>query len=237
MTNRNRSSAAFSMMELLVVMAIIFILAGLSVASYQKIRKASQRAVCMANLKSISYSMATYVSDHNGTMVPYETADGDRWSTILVEGEYLHEGYYFEPVGVTDGNARDVGLEPLYCPADMSDMDLLFSDKYAGGGSYAINRDISSTSTADRKWSHINNAHSKVLLCDYNQHGIQDDANYRVSALANQNNWQNGGSENSGTVGAPHFGGTNCLFADWHVEQKDIETFKDEDFSFESNFK
>ncbi|MDX9703477.1 MAG: type II secretion system protein [Candidatus Auribacterota bacterium] len=224
------------MLELLVVMAIIFILAGLSVGSYQKIRQSSLRASCMSNLKSISYSMCMYLSDHDSAMIQYENPAGDKWTTILVSNEYLHEGNYFEPIGVTSGNARDVGLEPLHCPSDMSDMDVFFQDKYAAGGSYAINRDITSSPTVERKWTHIKNAHNKVLLCDYNQQGMLNNSNQRVSAGSNNNNWKNGGSKSSGTVGTPHLGGSNCLFADWHVAPQHFDAFEDENFSLETNF-
>jgi len=124
----------------------------------------------------------------------------------------------------------------LFCPEDNSDNDVLFSTKYACGGSYAINRDISSSPSVERKWTHIKNASAKVLLCDYNELGIQDEKNYLVSGELNANNWQNGGSNNTGTVGKAHFGGTNCLFADWHVSFKDKKDFKTEDFTLELNF-
>ena len=180
--------------------------------------------------------MCMYLSDHNNSMIQYQNSDGDNWTSILVESEYLHEGNYFEPVGVSEGSAHDVGLEPLHCPNDLSDEDVYFQDKYAAGGSYAINRDITSSSSVERKWSYIQNAQIKVLLCDYNQLGMQNTQNARISAGSNSNNWQNGGSDNTGTIGAPHFGGTNCLFADWHVEPRHLDTFKEENFSLEANY-
>jgi prepilin-type processing-associated H-X9-DG protein len=224
------------MLELLVVMVIIFLLAGLSVGGYHKVRAKSNQLTCLSNLKTLAYSMNMYMNDYYGYMVPYVNAQGDRWTTILVENEYLHEGTYFEPAGITEGNARQVGMEPLYCYNDFSDEDVFFQDKYAAGGSYCINRDIVSSATVNRKWSHIQNVHKKILLCDYNQEGIEDSDNFAVSAQMNQNNWQNGGSSGNGTIGRPHFGGTNCLYADWHAGFKHDGTFSDENFSLEMNF-
>lgn len=233
--NRSRNKfAAFTMMELLTVIAIIFLVVSLSVNTYHKIRQKAFQSTCLANLKTISYSMSMYVNDHNGSMVPYVNADGDRWPTILVENEYLHEGTYFEPAGITEGSAREVGQEPLLCHTDQSDNSLFFVDKYAGGGSYAINRDISSNSTVDRKWSHIQNAQRKILVADYNQQGIENSQNFAISAQTNSNNWQDGGTANEGTIGTVHFGQANCLYADWHAGVQ--ETFEDEDFSLEMNF-
>lgn len=232
----HKSNRAFSMIELFVVIAIIFMLAGLSVGAYQKVRSEALKAQCMSNLKTISYSMSMYLSDHDGVMLPCKNISGDKWTTILVENGYLHEGTYFEPAGATKGSAREVGQEPLFCPEDNSDNNILFSVKYACGGSYAMNRDISSSETVNRKWSHIQNADKKVLLCDYNELGIQDEKNYLVSGEVNSNNWQNGGSDGNGTVGKAHFGGANCLYADWHVSFKNQKEFKTEDFTLELNF-
>lgn len=234
--HKRDSSRGFSMIEILVVMAIIFLLAGLSVSTYHKVREKASQASCMANLKTISYSMNLYLTDYGGTMLPYINARGERWPEILVENEYLHEGTYFEPAGITEGNARQVGQEPLYCSEDMSDDDVYFVDKYKSGGSYAINRDITSSPTVERKWSHLDNIHKKILMCDYNQEGIESTLNYAISDQSNGNNWQSGGTSNNGTIGSPHFGDTNCLFADWHVETRGRGTVDEENFSLEINY-
>ncbi|MCB1195616.1 hypothetical protein KDK77_05470, partial [bacterium] len=134
------------------------------------------------------------------------------------------------------GSAREVGTEPLLCPNDYSDNDLFFKDKFAAGGSYAINKDISSSATVQRYWTHIKNAHTKIVLADYNHQGIQDSANFMISAGSNSNNWETGGSSNEGTVGEIHFGGANCLFADWHVESRTHAELSDENFSLEMDF-
>ncbi|MEW6535816.1 MAG: prepilin-type N-terminal cleavage/methylation domain-containing protein [Candidatus Auribacterota bacterium] len=232
--NHILSCKGFSMIELLTVLAIILLVVTLSVGTYQRIRLKSYQMTCLSNLKAISYSMGMYVNDHKGAMVPYINSEGDRWPTILVENQYLHEGTYFEPAGILEGSARDVGQEPLLCYTDQSDNNLFFVDKYAAGGSYAINRDISSGPGVERKWSHIQNAQYKILVSDYNHQGIESSQNFAMSALTNSNNWQDGGTANEGTIGTPHFGNANCLYADWHAGVQ--KTFSDENFSLEMNY-
>jgi len=234
--NRKKDSllAGFSMIELLTVLAIILLVVTLSVGTYQRIRLKSYQMTCLSNLKAISYSMGMYVNDHKGVMVPYVNADGDRWTTILVENQYLHEGTYFEPAGILEGSARDVGQEPLLCYTDQSDTDLFFVDKYAAGGSYAINKDISSGPGVDRKWSHIQNAQHKILVSDYNHQGIESSQNFAMSVQSGSNNWQDGGTANEGTIGTPHFGNANCLYADWHAGVQ--SSFSNENFSLEMNY-
>ena len=239
MKNHNRlrfDIRAFTLIEMVIVMAIIFLVISFSVGGYHKVRQYAIHATCLANLKSLSYSINLYFSEYDGRIIPSKNAEGDRWATILVENEYLHEGRDFEPSHLDSGTAREVGTEPLFCPNDFSDEDLFFKDKFAAGGSYAINRDISSSDTTPRYWSHIQNASEKILLCDYNQLGIENDANYRVSALGNTNNWQTGGSSATGTIGTTHFGGANCLFADWHVEHRTSDDLSDDNFSLEMDF-
>ncbi len=233
---KNLKQSAFTMIEITVVMAIIFILMAMAMGTYHKVRQAALRTTCMANIKTIVCSTNMYLTDNKGYMISHLNESGQRWPEILVKNEYLHEGTYFEPVGILEGNARQVGQEPLFCPNDMSDENLLFTTKYENGGSYAINRDITSSPTVSRKWSHIQNPQNKILFCDYNQLGIEGSKNYMTSANTNQNNWENGGSNNEGTVGAPHFGTSNVIFADWHAGPVEKVNLTSESFSLEMNY-
>jgi len=233
---KNHKQSGFTMIEITVVMAIIFILMAMAMGTYHKVRQAALRTTCMANMKSIVYSTNMYLTDNKGYMIPSQNISGERWPEILVKNEYLHEGTYFEPAGISEGSARDVGQEPLFCPNDVSDKDLFFITKYENGGSYAINRDITSSATVSRKWSHIQNPQNKILFCDYNQLGIESTKNYMTSGETNQNNWETGGSDDEGTVGFPHFGTANVIFADWHASPVEKSELEDESFSLEMDY-
>jgi len=60
----------FTLIEMLVVMAIIMVLAGLSMPVYHRYRATAYSVKCQANLKAIGMAFMTYQNDYNGWM-PY----------------------------------------------------------------------------------------------------------------------------------------------------------------------
>jgi type II secretory pathway pseudopilin PulG len=72
-TPRRRSSdriAAFTLVELLVVIGIIAVLVGILVPSLNKARGAAQRAQCLSNLRQISGACIIYATEFKGALPP-----------------------------------------------------------------------------------------------------------------------------------------------------------------------
>lgn len=69
----------FTLVELLVVVAIIGILAGLLLPVLAKAQRMSSDAVCLSNLHQLGVAMSAYVGDNNGAFWPYRLAAGGRW--------------------------------------------------------------------------------------------------------------------------------------------------------------
>ncbi|MDR1281329.1 MAG: type II secretion system GspH family protein [Opitutaceae bacterium] len=68
------STNEFTLIELLAVITIIGILAGLVFAGIQKSRKSARNAHCISNLRQIGMSVNLYVSDYNGRIPgPFQT--------------------------------------------------------------------------------------------------------------------------------------------------------------------
>ena len=81
--NRRRGlrKRAFTLVEILVTMAIIALLAALAIPAYNSAIKQAKKAVCSANLRSIGVGMLSYAADNNqflpesGVIIPYGSKD------------------------------------------------------------------------------------------------------------------------------------------------------------------
>src|SRR5689334_660166 len=74
---KNRVDDAFTLMELLIVVAIIAILAGLILPGISKARDAAKRTNCANNLRQIGQALIMYAGDNNGQVPPGQTSTND----------------------------------------------------------------------------------------------------------------------------------------------------------------
>ena len=70
-----RRKKGFTLIELMIVIAIIAILAAVLVPNFMRAREASRLTACKSNLKSLSTAMETYSNDYDG-MYPGGTVGG-----------------------------------------------------------------------------------------------------------------------------------------------------------------
>lgn len=76
-------------MELLIVIAIIAILAGMLLPALKKAKDSAYSIQCTSNLKQLATCMGSYSNDFNGLL--YRPA-GSYWGITLVENSYLPNG-------------------------------------------------------------------------------------------------------------------------------------------------
>jgi len=104
---------AFTLLELLVVIAIIAVLAGLAFPVFGRVRESGFRAACLSNLRQVHAGIGAYAGDHDGeTPIGYR-GGRKQWNTMLhsapddypMLGQLWIQGYLKDP-------------RVFYCPSE-----------------------------------------------------------------------------------------------------------------------
>lgn len=123
-----RSSLAFTLIELIVVIAIVGMLVVLSIPELTRAKTRAQSTVCVNNLRQVGISVLSYIADNNNTFPMIEPNENDP-----VYGKPINDG--------TDSTEVEVqpmleALEPygvtaavLKCPVDVRRSPSYFSER------------------------------------------------------------------------------------------------------------
>ena len=66
----DQQRGAFTILELLVVISVITLLAGLLLPALKNARESAKRSSCVSNMRQIYYSVNLYVNENNGLLPP-----------------------------------------------------------------------------------------------------------------------------------------------------------------------
>jgi prepilin-type N-terminal cleavage/methylation domain-containing protein/prepilin-type processing-associated H-X9-DG protein len=233
-SNKSNSLAprGFTLIEILIVLAIIAILAAILLPVFANVRENARRTSCQSNMKQLYLGITQYTNDNNNRLPG---------ATDAPAGENDLGGWVFYSkygVGTTDAEF-DVTRGSIYsyvkspevyiCPSDPVGEEIGLS--YAMGGCTTIqNRDDSGERTIDgynrgKKLSAIRNPASLMLLGEESrptgaeqptEDRSTDDGYFNVVTLPqDEDNWQN-------WFAPRHAEGGNVLFADGHVKYYSI---------------
>lgn len=72
----NSEKVGFTLIEMLVVIAIVAVLAALLFPALQTVLARGKNAACLGKLRSISVALHQYIADNSGLLIPYASMNG-----------------------------------------------------------------------------------------------------------------------------------------------------------------
>ncbi len=206
-------SAGFTLMELLVVVAVIALLASLLLPALTNAREMGRRMKCVSNLRQINFGTMLYVQDYDGWLPPakHGGASTTAFAVLKLNG-YIKPELWNCPSDKTEGSNLYVYMEGVR-------RSYLWNCEFGHG-------DDSWDLGEPRKLHRLRFPSKIILLLDGNQTiaCTGGDAEYYY------------GSVHVPFVFDParpvfcdrHSGGVNCQFADGHVEWLNTEKYYSE---------
>lgn len=116
---------AFTLIELLIVIAIIGVLLAILLAAVQKVRESAQRAHCANNLKQLILATQNFADNHQGKLpnAGHElnsVNDGDSLHFVLLPF-IEHGNYYAEVKAGTIPKSSNYTVPAYVCPSEPTD--------------------------------------------------------------------------------------------------------------------
>jgi prepilin-type N-terminal cleavage/methylation domain-containing protein len=127
-SSRQRPRRGFTLVEMLVVIAIVGILVGLLLPAVQIIREAANRTSCANNLKQIGLACLAYEADHQTLPPSFNLEQGASWMVMIMP--YMEQDNLFKAWDLKktyyqqSDTARLTQLPNYYCPSRRSPMDV-----------------------------------------------------------------------------------------------------------------
>lgn len=113
----HRASRAFTLIELLTVVAIIGILAAIVLASIGAVRNSARRADSANNIRQLAMAVLMFADEHRGTIPGRLGPDGRSWPLDLIPYLGESENAFFSPA-----DHHDTMSDPAVTATKIADM-------------------------------------------------------------------------------------------------------------------
>lgn len=206
-----RAQLAFTILELLVVIAVIGILSGLIVPAVISARATVQSAVCRSNLRQLGIALSVYMANHNDRFMPIRTSNLSYWFGLRTTSEHSDpasrvfdrtQGYLSPYLD----DSRTVGVCPAFgagARLDGPPVGYAYNHAYLGPTLMYSRVRIPSRLVVLVDSARISSGHPSF---DHTPEGSLEENYYLDPYIFPRIHFR-------------HNGTANVLFADWHVSQ------------------
>jgi prepilin-type N-terminal cleavage/methylation domain-containing protein len=118
-----RKQKGFSLIELLIVVAIILIIAAIAIPNLLSARKSANESSAVGSLRTINTAEVSFQGKHNAytcTLADLGPAPGDAYLDNMLAGATLagtaKSGYFFQPLGCGAAVAIPPAIAPVTTP-------------------------------------------------------------------------------------------------------------------------
>jgi prepilin-type N-terminal cleavage/methylation domain-containing protein/prepilin-type processing-associated H-X9-DG protein len=115
MRNQSKPTQGFTLVELLIVIAIVAVLAAVTMSVSRRMMASANETVCAANLRGLATALNSYAAENNGVFPVSDQGNRSpsNWIVALLDGEYLNA----KQADTQRSFVNSRGKNGLFCPA------------------------------------------------------------------------------------------------------------------------